>query len=42
MLQYYTFKNIGDIFSPVSSVFQVLIDFTPLNYLACVKMANFE
>ena len=42
MLQYYTFKNIGDIFAPVSGIFQVPVDFTPLDYLASVSTTNFE
>jgi len=42
MLQYYTLKDIGDIFASVGGVFQVLIDFTPFNYIACVKLADFK
>src|SRR3989304_4145080 len=33
---------ISNIFPPVGGVFQVLIDFTPFDYLACVSTANFE
>ncbi|GAI16889.1 unnamed protein product, partial [marine sediment metagenome] len=42
ILQYYTLEDVGDIFPPVGGVFQVLIDFTPFNYLTGIEMANLE
>jgi len=33
ILQHYTFKDIGHILAAVGSIFQVLVDFTPFDYV---------
>jgi len=42
MLQYYALKDIGYIFASVGSIFHVLVDFAPFDYLTCVSTANLK
>src|SRR3972149_1893934 len=42
MLQYYTLKDISDIFPAVGGIFQVLIDFAPFDYLTCIFGTSFK
>ena len=37
ILQYYTFKDIGYILTPVGGVLHVLVEFTPFDYLARIR-----
>src|SRR4030042_7174590 len=42
ILEDYPFKYIGDIFAPVGGIFQMLIQFSPFDYLTCISGTSFK